>query len=429
MIVRVCVAALLLLPAAAFAQGSPGPFGGLFGRTPERTGQQFTALEFRNAWGAQWDDALLIDEALPEDERPQSGYTGGVNAGLVFERLTDRLHVRSQAGATRQEFFRTPPFGATSYDAAALVRGEVSTRFDLEASARYFRSPFFRLVPSAMLAGSPVAIPGDPFIARRLTNDSYDVSGGFTSRYSKRSTLTASVSRRETRFQNAASTFDVVGAHAQWKRQLNREFALRAGYGRERIRQEAKPGDEFVHEVLDLGVDFLKSLSLARRTTLGINTQTSVIKRPVTGRRYRLNGSLMLSRHFARTWHATAGVSRSTEFMPGFLEPLLQDAVNFSVSGMMSRRAEWFATVNAGRGQFGFDDSGRFLTGHATTRLNWALMRHLGIYGQYAFYYYELPRSTAAISLLNQVSRQSVSVGLATWVPIINRVRVPRDPE
>lgn len=422
-----------LLHGEAFAQAAPGPFGGLFGRTPERIGREFTALELRSAFAGQYDDGVFLDESVPDDSRPKSGATAGANAGVAFERQTDRTRLLFQTGATYQEFIREDrSFGATTNDAELLYRAQVTTRLQVEGSARYLRSPFFRLLPGVVVPapGTTVVIPGDQYVVRRLLNDTYDVTGSFTSQYTKSSFLTASLSQRQTKFADrAADTFDVLSAHGQWKRRLSRDFALRLGYGRERIRQGNLPDSEFVHEVVDVGIDFLKQLSVARKTTLDITTQTSMVKRPITGRRYRLNGTATLSRYFRRTWHASLGASRATEFLPGFAEPLLSESAAASVSGLLRSRLEWMSSISAGRGQFGFDGDRRLLTSHATTRLNWAMTRHFGIYGQYGFYYYELPQGTAAVKLLPQLSRQSFTFGVTAWVPIINKVRMPRDPE
>jgi hypothetical protein len=429
-ILRLGVAALLLLPTAAFAQGNPGPFGGLFGRTPERTGSEFTAIDFRNAFAAQYEDALRVDDAIPEDELPQSGYTSGVNTGLVFERASDRLLFKAHGGATYQEYYRQPVFGATSYDAGVMVRGKPATRLQVHGQAAFVRSPFFRLIPASNPADSVVVVPGDAFVARLLTHETYNVGGGFTSQYSKRSSLSVTAMQRETRFGGAdPNTFSLVGMEARWNRQLNRSFGVHAGYGRERIRQSALPDASFIYELIDVGIDFNRQLSLSRRTSLAFTTETAAVKRPLTGRRYRLNGHASLTKHFARTWRASAGVTRNTEFIPGFFEPLFTDAVNAMFSGMLSMRAEWQTTFSAGKGRFGFDNDGRYTTSHMTSRLNWALTRHLGIYGQYSVYYYKLPPTPTGFVLPNQLSRQAFAVGLNTWIPILNKVRAPRDPE
>lgn len=426
---RIGVAVLLLLPSTAFAQGNPGPFGGLFGRTPEREGGEFTALELRNSYAGQYDDAILLEDSLPDDDLPRSGYTGGVNLGLGFDRQTSRTTFKTQAGATYQEFYRSPTFGATSYNAGMLARARVTTRFDVEAQGQYVRSPFFRLVPDPS-AASGVVVPGDPFAIRLLDSESRSVSGGFVSRYSKQSTLTVTATQRATRFLNDANLkFDVLGAQAIWRRQLTRSFALHAGYGQERINQSTRPDADYVYELIDLGIDFTRPISLTRRTTLGITTQTTAVKRPLTGRRYRVNGNATVTSYYARTWRVAAGVSRNTEFLPGFVEPLFSDSVNATLAGLMTPRSELLLTLTGGKGRLGVDGEGRYTTAHSNARINFAITRHIGVYGQYAVYYYKLPPNALGVVLPSQVSRQSISLGINTWLPLLNKVRAPRDPE
>lgn len=424
-----CVAALLLLPTAAFAQGDPGPFGGLFGRVPERTGTEFTVVEFRNAYAGQYDDAVFLDDSIPAEDAPQSGYTAGANAGLAFQRHTDRLQLTADGGAVYQEFYRKPIFGATTYSGGLEAHGRVSTRLELHGQARYLRSPFFRLTSGSGFS-SPVVVPGDPYLIRLLRNDTYQFGGGITSRYSKSSTLTFAASQRQTRFGGGApNVLDVISVEGRWRRQLNRSMAVHAAYGRERIQQSLLPDGEFTYELIDIGVDVNRQFSFWRRTSFAITTQTAAVKRPLTGRRYRLNGNAVLTKHFARTWRASAGVSRNTEFVAGFVEPLMSDGVSAMIGGQVTTRAEWLANVSASQGRFGLDGGARYATTQLTSRLNWAITRHLGVFGQYALYYTDLPSGSAIIALPNQVSRQSFTVGIHTWVSLLNKVRAPRDPE
>lgn len=422
------VVGLLLAPSIAVAQGLAGPFGGLFGRTPERTGREFTALEFRTATAAQYDDAIL-NEATPA--APTGGATGGVNAGLAFERRSDRLRLNAYGTGSHQEFFQDPPFGATSYGAGGLLLAKVATRLSIDANATYRRSPFYHLLPasSGALPVPQVLVPGDVFATSRLDNDTTEGLVGFTSPYTRRSTFSAAVSRRATRFFDLPDNdFEVWGARGLWTRKLNRDMAARIGYGREEIQQAASGEGRFVHETIDIGLDFARELSLARRTGLTVNTQTSMIRETGGERRYRLNGGIAVMRGFRRTWSASLAANRTTEFLPGFFQPLFADTVSGSVSGLFTRRVEWSGAIGATRGQAGFDSAGKFTTYTATTRLSAGVTRHLGVYAEYSYYRYELPAGTTAIALLPQMSRQSVSAGLSAYLPIINKVRAPRDP-
>ena len=74
----------------------------------------------------------------------------------------------------------------------------------------------------------------------------------------------------------------------------------------------------------------------------------------------------------------------------------------------------------------GFGGSG-FNVYSASTRLDVALNRTLGLYGQYSYYRYEIPPGSSDINLLSKLSRQIATVGLSVWLPIINDTRPPRE--
>lgn len=428
MIGRLCVAALLLLPSAAFAQGNPGPFGGLFGRVPERSGREYTALDFRSGGGAQRDDALITPDGVPTGEG--NGSTAGVNAGLTFDHATARLKVNAQGSANYQEYYRDPVFGATGYQTSGMVIGNVTNRVTLDAAAAYQFSPFFEMLP--MLAyptlATPVAVPVNAFAVRALDNESIDVRGGLTSQYSKRSTFSASLSRRETWFKDPRNNYEVTGGGVRWTNRINRSMLVRLGYAREQARTQALGDDTFVHESIDAGVDFNRDLQIARRTSVAFTTSTGMVKEAGGPRHFRLDGSVGITKYFHRTWQVAAKAARNTQFLPGFFEPLFSDAINGSIGGMVSKRAEWFGVVGVSRGRFGFaEPSTDFLSADATTRLSVALARHFGVYGQYTFYFYDMDTSAAAVPLASRLSRQAITVGINVWVPVINRARTDSD--
>lgn len=345
-------------PSAA-AQSLAGPFGELFGRTPERTGQEFTAIEFRSAVATEYDGAIL-DDSVPTGTTPTGGTAAGVKAGLGLERRGDRLRVSARGAATHEEFFRDDAFGARSYDAAGLVRAKVATRLSLEAGANWVRAPFFQFRPwsTGAFPASAVPVPGVPFAAGQLANETFEGTAGFTSQYTKRSALSASILRRGTRFlDEEGNDFEVWGVLGLWTRKLTRDFGARVAYGREEIEQHTLVGDgRFIHEVLDVGVDYLREMSVARRTSLSFNTQTSMIRETGGNRRYRLNGGLTILRGFRRTWIASITANRTTEFLPGFLKPIFSDGVSGGIGGLLARRVEMSASLGASKGRVGFDD-------------------------------------------------------------------------
>ncbi|MDP2053826.1 MAG: hypothetical protein Q8L75_09330 [Acidobacteriota bacterium] len=422
---------VVLAPVSAGAQGLAGPFGGLFGRTPERTNKEFTAIQFRSSVGSQYDD-VLVDDGIPAALAPQDGASGGINAGLNFDRRSDRLRLNAYGTGTYQQYFRAPAFGATSYDLGGLVVTKVATRLSLEGSGTYRRSPFYHLLPAASgaLPLPDVLVPSNASAngARRLDNDTVEGIAGFSSPYTRRSTLSASVSRRATRFFNQPlNNFELWGAKGTWTRKMTRDVAARIGYGREEI-QQSVAGGRFIHDVFDVGIDLAREISLARRTAFSFTTQTSMVRETGGERRYRLNGGINLTRAFQRTWAASVAATRNTEFLPGFLQPMFSDGVSGTVSGMLGDRVEWSAAVGASRGQIGYEAVDDFVTYTGNSRLSAGLTRHLGIFAQYHYYRYNLPPGSSSVVLLPQMSRQGVSVGLSAFVPIFTRERQPRDP-
>ncbi|MEO8680694.1 MAG: hypothetical protein ABI665_16710 [Vicinamibacterales bacterium] len=421
---------LAVLPGAARAQRPGGPFGGLFGRTPPPTGAELTSLEFRTATGAQFDDRWLLPEGSP-DGIPSSGITAGTNVGLGFERRVDRLRFSLAAGSTYQQFFQAPRFGATTYDASSLLIAKVGARLSVDASATAMRSPFFQINPVVPAPGPlpEVPVPGERFSARRLANDSFEGKAGFTSQYSRRSTLSFGITHREMRFPTQpGNNFSVSGANGLWRHHVSKDLALRLGYGREDARTTSLGPETFVHETIDAGFDFEKELTLARRTAFSAFTQTSMLRENGGPRRYRLNGGASLQRGFKRSWSSSLVFNRTTEFVAGFATPLFSDALSAAIGGQLARRVDWTGGVGAGRSQVGFEGDGRFLTYSATSRLSAGLVRNLGLYAQYTFYHYEIPPGSSVVDLLPAMSSQSVSAGVSVWVPIIHRVRAPRDP-
>jgi hypothetical protein len=428
------VAVLLLLPTAAFAQGNPGPFGGLFGRTPERIGKEYRVFDLRTSTTAQYEDALL-DRDLPRDNRIASGSIASVNVGGMFEQQSTRLSLRLRSSGTYQQYLQSPFVGGTTIDSGAAVNVRVATRLTLDGAINHLYTPyfqfhrnFFTLLPTGVLAP-----PASPYVATVVESNTLDAVGGFTSYYSKRSTLSLSLMKRETRFtRRPDANISVNGMRGQWARQLNRDFRMRLGYGREHIHEAARPDAEFVHEFIDVGVDFERPLSLTRRTTLAFSTETSMVRKPGESRHYRLNGRVLLSSWLRRTWLGSINASRTTEFLPGYIEPLFSDNVGGALTGLLSQRLEMIVSAAVGKGKFGTDasvfENPRFTIANATTQLNFAFTRHLGVFGQHAFYYFKMPPGASSVAPLDRLSRQTFIAGITAWIPMLTQEIETRDP-
>lgn len=422
------LALALLAPVAAAAQAPRNPFAELFGRVPERAGREYTAVQFRSTAGAQIGQTLEEGFQAPDTVIPD-GLSGGADGALVAEYMRDRVQLAGQARYSYQEFRREPAFGAPAFDLG--VRGDVkpTTRLALHGGGHVVRSPFFQLMwLTADQAGTMT--PMDRSAILLMRNDSVEGSAGITSNYTKRSSIDVSGIVRKTNFElQPQHSFSTVGGRAQWKRQITRDLAFRAGYGREQLRQRTPEGDLlFNNELLDIGVDYARALSLSRRTSLSFGTETSIIRENAGARHFRLNGNVMLEKRFQRTWQTVFSVRRGTDFLPGFRAPVLTEQAHFVLAGYLARRLILNVNGNAAQGEVGFNDSRKFISYTGDAKLTFAMTRHLGVFAQYVYYHYQNPPDPETLFLMPRVARQAVSIGVQTWISILDKDKVTRDP-
>lgn len=422
------MALAMFAPVAASAQTPRNPFADLFGRAPERTGQQFTAIQFRSNVVAQIGQTLEQRSEVPVNLVPE-GWAGGASAGLTAKYMRDRVQLVGQGRYSYQEYRTAPAFGTPAFDGAVRADVKVTTRLSLFGGAGLSNSPFFQLMwLTADQAGSMA--PADRSAIVLMRNDTIDGSGGFISRYTNRSSIELSGKYRETNFElNPELGLKSVGAHAMWKRQMTRDLAFRAGYGREQMTQQTPEGElRFVNELLDIGIDYAKALTIARRTSLSFGTQTSIIKDELGERHYRLNGSVRLSREFGRSWQVVLAGRRGTDLLPGFRAPVRTDHGSLTVAGYVAKRLALNLEANGGSGEVGFNDSRKFISYTGHSKLTFAVTRHLGVFGQYGYYHYQNPPDALTLFLVPRVARQAVSFGVQTWLSIYEKDKVIRDP-
>ena len=424
------LALALLAPQVATAQAPRNPFAELFGRTPERTGREFTSVLFRSSAGAQSGRVVEGDSTLvgAGAEVPE-GWSGGADGALTAQYMRDRVQLTGQGRYSYQEYRQPPAFGVPAFDAGVRTDFKPTTRLTLHGGAHYARSPFFQMMWLTPDQAGSIA-PSDRAAILMMRNDTRDGSAGITSRYTQRSSLELTGNFRETNFEfQPQHSFSSVGGHAQWKRQMTRDLAIRAGYGREQLRQHAPEGDLlFTNELLDIGIDYSKALSLARRTSFSFGTQTSMVRDDGGARHYRLNGNARLEKNFQRTWVVLLAARRGTDFLPGFRAPVLTEQANLTLAGYLAKRLILHAEVNGGRGEVGFNDPRKFISYTGYTKLTFALTRHLGVFGQYAYYHYQNPPDAQTLFLIPRGAREAIAFGLQTWISIYDKDKVTRDP-
>jgi hypothetical protein len=385
-------------------------------------------VQFRSTAGAQMGQTLEEQFQQPDTVIPD-GLSGGADAAVIAEYMRDRVQVAGQARYSYQEFRQQPAFGAPAFDAGVRADFKPTTRLLLHGGGHYARSPFYQAMWLTATQAGTMA-PMDRTAILMMQNDSLEGSAGITSNYTKRSSIELSGIVRQTNFASAPQhNFSSIGGHGQWRRQMTRDLAVRAGYGREQLRQRAPEGDLlFTNELLDIGIEYAKSISVSRRTSLSFGTETSMLRQNEGAKHFRLNGNVRLEKGFQRTWQAIVAARRGTDFLPGFRAPVLTDQANLALAGYLAKRVSLNLNAAAGQGEVGFNDSRKFISYTGDARLTVAVTRHLGVFGQYVYYHYQNPPEPETLFLMPQVARQAFSVGVQTWISIFDKDKVTRDP-
>lgn len=417
--------ALTLVPVVAGAQTARNPFADLFGRSPSQGGE-LTSVHLRSQVGGQIGQTIEAD--FDQQDLVPEGIAAAADVSLVGQYLRTRTQALGEARYSYQEYRQRPAFGAPGYDASGRVSFQATTRLSLQGGGSYVHSPFFRLMWLAPQIYGPSV--GDGSAILMMSNDSLDGNAGITQQIGKRATVSATATARQTHFEDLPQNdFTSVGGHGVYKHQVSRNLALRAGYAREESRVTPEAGGErYVNEIIDAGVDFAKAFSMGRRTSLTFATETSMVRQNAGGRQFRLNGTAVFERLFLRTWITTVSARRATEFLPGFRGPVFTERGQASLAGYLTKRLVLNANAEGGRGAVGVGDIRQFISYSGNGSLTFAVTRHIGVFGQYVYYQYQMPPDPLAIATVPRLSRQAVSFGVRTWLALIDKEKVSRDP-
>jgi hypothetical protein len=429
--------AVCTLPSPARAQVATGPFARLFGAVPDRGGREWTGLDFRGSVGSEFSkffsDSERADDLGAASSRRMDSTAAVANGGLTFVRHRTASELAINGKAVYREYFNSAsPYGATALNTAALYRADATTRVSFESTAAFDHQPFFYTLPQSLYATPDwlVDVPMTPNAVFMQRNDSAYGKAGIEYRPTKRSSLTASVNGRRVVFEDAAQRdYTTLGFEGLFRHNLTRDLGVHFGYGREDYRVRRDDTD-FRREFLDVGVDYGRQISFARRTMFRFSTMTGMVREGEGPRKFRFEGFASLVKDFNRTWHAELTAQRRTEFLPGFVEPMFSDTATLMFGGMLAPRLQWAFAGGGGKGRLGIEGDSTFRTATAATRISVGLSRKIGTFVHYSYFYYDaLPGSRIVLEQLGTTSRHSVIAGINVWVPLYDRMKVPRDSE
>lgn len=429
-------------PAAAQTPRATGPFSGLFGA--QSTWSQ--TLDLRGSLFGAYSETLLpddVDRTLLSPEFETTRLFSGASAGLsyAYTRSADESSFFvGGRGSVSQTSIRPEalPY-RLSADTGLSTRLGLKSRLSVGANAGY--SPYFNFGiseegfnPNQGFGRDP-SLDGPAFSEAALDRASvhYGASSGLAVDLTPRSSLSFNADWAERQLvesgeSTATSRYgtQTYSGSAAFTRRLTRNLGLNLGYGR-RVSASEQPGaDPVANDSINAGLNYSGSLPLGRRTEATFGSSTSIVRHR-GGSRFRLNGNVGISHGMGRTWSLAARYARSAGFDEGFDEPVLSDSVIASLSGQIAPRLSWSSSASWRRGEVGFDSGEHFDTYQASSGLHLGLFQFLGLYAQYAYFGYRVPPGSTSLPLLSRFSRQTVSAGLTTWLPIFQTGRIPRD--
>jgi hypothetical protein len=420
----------------ALAQRANGPYSGALGGGQDDAART-QGLDLHAQMFGGLDQNLFPDSEAASALDPrlkESSSSAGVAAGLLYGRRSDNAQFILNGSANASEYSSSPVL-ASAYQGNTSLSTKLTRSLTFEANGSASYSPFYEFAPFSSGSmtnaglfggGNPEALAGGfdyAAVAERVVR--LDGAIGLTENFTKRTSLSVGASGRDWRMPDSSQNdMRSWGGHASLRHSLTRALGVHLGYGREQTEYALADLAPYVNETIDAGVDYGNTLSFARRTALSFTTSTSMM-RYLGDTHYRLNGSAQLTRGFRRSWSASVGYNRDTDFRIGFREPLLIDSVNAGVGGQLALRARWSAGGGYTRGTVGFG-SDTFAGYTGSSRLNFALTRSLAAFAQYAYYHYDMPAGASQLDLVSSFSRQTGTVGLTLSLRLINDVRAPK---
>jgi hypothetical protein len=250
-------------------------------------------------------------------------------------------------------------------------------------------------------------------------------SGGVEANHqvSRRSTLSGNYSYRFSNATDSRPAFSYHNFAGRYGYNIGRGLAARVGYGYGEGRYEGNPRRVPLHS-LDLGVDYNRSLSFSRRTTLTFGSGSSAVT--VEGNtQFGIIGSARLVREIGRSWNASLQYGRNVQVVETWQQPLFTDGVSVEFGGLMTRRLQFHSSVRGSLGHVGRDtEATRVETYSGAAGLGYAFSRSLRLSADYLYYRYELGRDAAVLpNAPGQLNQQSARVTLSVWAPVFTRTR------
>jgi hypothetical protein len=409
------------------------PYRGIFGGGVGETQQSLT---FNGSLGGGYDSdafAAFRGETTPIEGLglQRSGGIAGFGGGALSYSLSrERIDFGASANSNFYAYEDDDRvMTLRSYGGSANQNFRISPSTTVNASETVGYQPYRLQSLFPGIDASATGAPDVPLADTLIGSDAYlSWSGGFgvNHRLNQRLSMNGNYYAYSAEW-SPGSRQTVHQGHAGISTSIGRGLGVHAGYGYGQGHYGQDESRRLVrNHSIDAGVDYNRTLSFSRRTSLSFSTG-SVAVRDREQTHFRLTGHAQLLREIGRTWRAVAAYSRDVQFLEQLQEVVFSDAVNFSLAGLLNRRHSFHVSAGVSHGDVGFSGTdNNALAVYASVGLTTAVNRFVGLGTDYSFYRHSFGDDVVLpIGVLPNIDRHSVRAYVSLWAPLFSRARRP----
>jgi hypothetical protein len=436
----VLLLSLCATPLAAQSPRSERPYRGLFGGSGGE-GDTSQSLTARGNLGVGYDDSLLAasrgnSRPRPDDlNTPLSGGLSQFSGSLTYTLAFTGLSIDALAGTTARYY--------PSIEREIVSRNHLRTAASVSLPAGFSVSGMVEYRPQSLASLFPsisgVGLDGEgtdeaPVDSAFVTSSdhllAYQGALNFSRDLSARLKFAADYSYRRREELADIGGYRRTSGGGQLSYRMSQSLTLRAGYHLSEAHYTASDLTTQRH-LIDTGVDYHKSLSFSRRTTLGFGTGLTAVTEPsADGRasqdtRFRATGSAILNHEIGRSWTAAVIYARGAHFREDWPVPVFSDAVTATLGGLVTRRVQvqLSARSSAGRAGFSANDNG-FSGSYATAVATFGMTHNTALGVQYLYYRHHFDRADLVLpGYPDSLDRHSVRAYVSVWAALFQRAR------
>jgi hypothetical protein len=424
----VCIGA-----ATANAQNVAKPYPAVFGGAETSMPTKGPTLDVALQAVQAYDDNLQADVAgSPGASIAQaSGYYTVLAPSMASDARTHGVHIAATASSNVRYYGDLQKVLVTGQAAAIGIDAEISRHTNLFVNQAvtyapaYLHSLFATI--GAEAPGTPIE-PASDYIIDGGRSFSYSTTAKLTRVLTPRFDLSADVGYRRTDFiASGPGHFDLRGYDAggamRYSMSRNLKFRLGYKYHFTEYTSEYHPQENN----FEIGFEYSRPWSSLRRTTFafgvgpGIASGVSANSGPAQNeRQYRIAGDFSVNHQVSRTWSLRGGVHRGLGYIENVSKPVLTNAASMEAQGFLNRRTDVSVSAGYTTGELALEGTPPpFSTYTGLARLRFAFARHLAVFGEYLYYYYEFNRDfPLPPGVPPTLTRNGARAGVMLWVPV-----------